>query len=151
MNKTPCSVLKVNWHFGGTYRLHLQGENLLATSYTLVSYSTLKMGIIICPETSVHFQRTKRRCIPADRNLHNHMCENHKSYISTVWSLAIQCFSFPTNYVVTGKDWNYAIRTIYFPNVFLDSLDLHILKMKIIFLFVSSRPTCVEYLWQKLE
>jgi hypothetical protein len=23
---TPCSLLSVNWRFGGTYRLHLQGE-----------------------------------------------------------------------------------------------------------------------------
>jgi hypothetical protein len=31
-------------------------------------------------ETSVDFQRTTRRYIPEDRTLHNHRCENLKSY-----------------------------------------------------------------------
>jgi hypothetical protein len=41
-----------------------------------------------CPsETSVDTQRTTRRYIPEDRTLHNHRCENRKSYIT------IPCFS----------------------------------------------------------
>jgi hypothetical protein len=34
-------------------------------------------------ETSVDFQRTTRRYIPEGRTLHNHRCENLKSYISS--------------------------------------------------------------------
>jgi hypothetical protein len=30
---TPCSPLKVNRRFGGTYRLHLQGGHLLSHCY----------------------------------------------------------------------------------------------------------------------
>jgi streptogramin lyase len=32
-------------------------------------------------ETSVDFQRTTRCCIPEDRTLHNHRCENLRSYV----------------------------------------------------------------------
>jgi hypothetical protein len=44
---TPCSLLKVNWSFGGTW------------------------GV---------FQRTTHRYIPEDNTLHDHRCENLKSY-----------------------------------------------------------------------
>jgi hypothetical protein len=33
-------------------------------------------------ETSVDFQPTERRYIPEERTLHNHRCENLKSYVS---------------------------------------------------------------------
>jgi hypothetical protein len=69
---TPCSPLKVNRRFGGTYRVHLHGRisgaryqrksnpSVLPT-FTLVScsaYSTLRMELIGSSETSVDFQRT---------------------------------------------------------------------------------------------
>jgi hypothetical protein len=38
------------------------------------------MEAICSSETSVDFQRTKRRYIPEDRILHNHRCEKFKSY-----------------------------------------------------------------------
>jgi hypothetical protein len=38
------------------------------------------METICCPETSVETQRTTRRHIPEDYTLHNHRCENLKSY-----------------------------------------------------------------------
>jgi hypothetical protein len=53
---TPYSPLKVNLHFGGTYRLHISVA-LLATCLTLVSClaysSTLKMEATYASETSV--------------------------------------------------------------------------------------------------
>jgi hypothetical protein len=52
---TPCSPLKV--------------DRVLSPAFTLVScsaYSTLKMEAICSSETSVDFQRTKRRYIPED-------------------------------------------------------------------------------------
>jgi hypothetical protein len=71
---TPCSPLKVNQRFGGTYRLQLQGRISQATcqsesrcqAFTLVSwstYATLKMEAICFSETSADFQRTTRRVI----------------------------------------------------------------------------------------
>jgi hypothetical protein len=43
--------------------------------------STLKMEAICSSETSVATQQTTRRHIPEDDTLHNHRCENLKSYI----------------------------------------------------------------------
>jgi hypothetical protein len=65
---TPCSPLKFNRRFGGTYRLHLQG--LLATcfhaGFLLAYFSTLKMEAICSSETTFHFQQTTRAYIPED-------------------------------------------------------------------------------------
>jgi hypothetical protein len=53
---TPCSPLKVNRRFGGTYRIHLQGR--------------------ISRATYQHESRWQARII-----LHNHLCENRSSYM----------------------------------------------------------------------
>jgi hypothetical protein len=57
----------------------------LPPTFTLVSilaYSyNLKIEAIRSSETSVDFQRTTRRYIPEYSTLHNHRCENLKSYI----------------------------------------------------------------------
>jgi hypothetical protein len=42
--------------------------------------STLKMEAISSSETSVATQQTTRHHIPEDNTLHNHRCENLKSY-----------------------------------------------------------------------
>jgi hypothetical protein len=42
--------------------------------------STLKMEALCSSETSVATQQTTRRHIPEDDTLHNHRCENLKSY-----------------------------------------------------------------------
>jgi hypothetical protein len=58
---TPCSPLKVNRHFRGTYCLHHQGQiSLPATCFTLVStlaYLTLKIEIC-SSKTLVDFEQT---------------------------------------------------------------------------------------------
>jgi hypothetical protein len=44
---TPCSVVKVNWRFGGTYRLHLLDRRKSHAAYFMLIYcsvSTLKIG-----------------------------------------------------------------------------------------------------------
>jgi hypothetical protein len=69
---TLCSPLSFNRRFEGTYRLHLQGRRNKS--------STLKMKAICSSETSVETQCTTRRHIPEDDTLHNHHCENLKSY-----------------------------------------------------------------------
>jgi hypothetical protein len=43
-------------------------------------YSTLKMEAISSSETSGDFQQTTQYYIPEDSTLHNHHCENIKSY-----------------------------------------------------------------------
>jgi hypothetical protein len=47
-----------------------------------LAYLTLKMEVICSFETSVDFQCTTLRYIPEDCTLHNHHCENLKSYIN---------------------------------------------------------------------
>jgi hypothetical protein len=89
-----CSPLKVNRRFGRTYRLHLHGRICRAryqcdsrwqAEFHLLSHWYLAR--LIRPwrrrcysETSVDFQRTTRRYIPEDSTLHNHCCENLKTY-----------------------------------------------------------------------
>jgi hypothetical protein len=46
--------------------------------------STLKMEGTRSFETSVDFQRITWRYTPENRALHNHRCENPKSYISLI-------------------------------------------------------------------
>jgi hypothetical protein len=86
---TPCSLLSCNRRFGGTHRLHLQGRRnnfCLPPVYLLVLAeiisSTLKMEATCSSETSVATQQTIQRYIPEDDTLHNHCCENLKSYVS---------------------------------------------------------------------
>jgi hypothetical protein len=77
----PYSPLKVNQRFGGTYRLHLQGRRISqARSQRESRWPAELCFAICCSETSVDFQRTTRRYIPEDGTLHNHRCENLKSY-----------------------------------------------------------------------
>jgi hypothetical protein len=63
-------------------------EALLATCFTLVPYlassSTLKMEVTCSSETSVDFHRTTRLYTPGDTTLHNHRCENLKSYVEII-------------------------------------------------------------------
>jgi hypothetical protein len=74
----PCRSREMNRHFGGTYRLHFQSRKIREREF-----STLKMKAILSSETSVHFTRSTRRHIPKDDILHNHRCENLKSYIES--------------------------------------------------------------------
>jgi hypothetical protein len=43
-------------------------------------FLTLKIEAIFSSETSIDAERTTQRCIPEDGTLHNHRCENLKSY-----------------------------------------------------------------------
>jgi hypothetical protein len=76
---TPCSPLKVNRHFRGTYRLHLQGRRVSQAKIKHLAFalescsSTLKMEEICSSETLAGFQRTTRRYIPEDNTLQVYM------------------------------------------------------------------------------
>jgi hypothetical protein len=66
---TPCSLLSFNRRFGGTYRLQLHGRrNNFSKNQQVNRWQA--------PAT----QQTTRRHIPEDDTLHNHRCENLKSY-----------------------------------------------------------------------
>jgi hypothetical protein len=54
--------------------------HLLACWFAEPISSTLNMEAICSSETSVATQQTTRRHIPEDDTLHNHHCENLKSY-----------------------------------------------------------------------
>jgi hypothetical protein len=56
---------------------------VLVTCFPLdscLASSILKMEATCSSETSVEFQRTTRHCIPEDRPLQNHRCENLRSF-----------------------------------------------------------------------
>jgi hypothetical protein len=75
---TPYSPLSVNRLFRGIYRLHLQGRR---NKFSKKPLSKQVLVEAICSsETSVDTQRTTRRHIPGDDTLHNHRCENLKTY-----------------------------------------------------------------------
>jgi hypothetical protein len=52
-----------------------------------ITSSTLKMEAICSSETPVVTQQTTRRYIPKDDTLHNHRCENLKSYVFCIVAL----------------------------------------------------------------
>jgi hypothetical protein len=78
---TPCSLLKVNRRFGGTHRLRFQCRRINQVKNQSEACDPEDVGDM-SPEKSVEFQQTTRRYIPEDRKLHNHRCENLKSYES---------------------------------------------------------------------
>jgi hypothetical protein len=87
---TPCNPLEVNRRFGEIYCLHFQRWRINRTRHqhesrwqevSCSAYSSiLKMEAIYSSETSIDFQRTTWRYIPEDSIVHNHRCENLKSY-----------------------------------------------------------------------
>jgi hypothetical protein len=85
----PCSLLKVNRCFGGTiasiFRVkEAKQEQNLPPAFTLVScsaYSSTPKMEAICSSETVDFQWITQRYIPEDSTLHNHCCEDLKSYI----------------------------------------------------------------------
>jgi hypothetical protein len=86
---TPCSPLSVYRRFGGTYRLHLQGQKISSARnqpesrwqacfharFSLNSFFTLKMEAICSSETSV------------DNELHGVISQKVALYISTYSTL----------------------------------------------------------------
>jgi hypothetical protein len=92
---SACSLLKVKRRFGGTYRLHFQCRRISQRRHQreagskqswcmVVSSSAYSWTLYVegrcSSETSVDFQRTKRRYITKDGILHNHRCDNLRSY-----------------------------------------------------------------------
>jgi hypothetical protein len=66
------------------------GDKLATCLLAEIISSTLKMEAICPSETSVATQQTTERHIPEDDTLHNHRCENLKSYIVFLYGEANQ-------------------------------------------------------------
>jgi hypothetical protein len=79
-NITLCSPLKVYPRFGGTYRLLCLPPAFKLGTCSAYS-TTLKMEVICSSKMLVDFQWTTPCYITEDRTLHNHCCENLKSYM----------------------------------------------------------------------
>jgi hypothetical protein len=98
---TPCSPLKVNRHFEGIMPPSLGWKNQLAKNkheagsaaallharFLSAYFSRQKMEAICFSETSIDFQRTTRRYVAEYSTVHNHGCENMKSYTHVLISL----------------------------------------------------------------
>jgi hypothetical protein len=84
----PYNPFKVNQRFGGKCRLHLQDRRISRArnqrenrwQAALGLFFDSEMEATCSPKTSVDFQRATKRYMPEDRTLHNHRCENLKSY-----------------------------------------------------------------------
>jgi hypothetical protein len=77
---TPCSPLKVNRIFEGTYRSACH----LSPWYLVRLFFDPEDGGDMFLRKLVDFKRTKRRYNPEHNVFHNHRCENLKSYISAL-------------------------------------------------------------------
>jgi hypothetical protein len=80
----PCNRLKVNRLFGGTYRLHFQDRRISQSRNQLLLLPPTRWFLAwlnLRPWRWRRFKRTTRRYIPEDRTLHNHGCENLRSYM----------------------------------------------------------------------
>jgi hypothetical protein len=114
----PCNPFGVNWRFGGTCRLHIQGQRISqarnqheeSRKQVKISHAGSYLSLFFHPEdgsdmfseTSVDFQYTTRRYILEDRSLHNHRRENIASYI--MYTHIIDYFSYHT-FIICLQWW----------------------------------------------
>jgi hypothetical protein len=59
------------------------------------------MEAICSSETSVDFQRTTRRYIPEDSTLHNHRCENLKSYTGICRRILVKLYNVTLHEIIS--------------------------------------------------
>jgi hypothetical protein len=107
---TSCSLLKVK----EPALNQVAKRDCFPPAFTLdfyLAYSlTLNMEAICSSETSVDFQRNTRRYNPEDITLHNHRCENLKSYIlSRVKAVTLDGVGLTTGFI--GFTHNYSVPT----------------------------------------
>jgi hypothetical protein len=86
-----CSPLKVNRCFRRTRHLHLQSRRInqarnqheAGSKQSLAYFVTQKLEVTCSSKALVDLKWTTLCYIPEDRTLHNHCCENLKSYRSS--------------------------------------------------------------------
>jgi hypothetical protein len=92
-----CSPLSVNRRFGGTCRLHLQGQRISPARNQRESRWQAELEAICSSETWVDSQWTTRRYIPEDRTLHNINCLVYLALSSSLPSPSLICIWFTTH------------------------------------------------------
>jgi hypothetical protein len=121
---TPCSSsqpLFPGEHIASIFRVHNNPSKKPPDLCLLPAWcwcfawlsSTLNMEATCSSETTVDFQRTTRNYIPEDRILHNHRCEDLKSYLLFfLLSLFISCFPCFTHFLFShlSKSINFSPR-----------------------------------------
>jgi hypothetical protein len=117
---TLYSTLKVSGRFGRTCPFNLGARRISGTR----NQSECKQGVATrSSETSVYFQRTTGNYsyIPEDRTVHNHGCENHKSYRIHLTGVegggnSIELICAPTPLL---PPWHYHIERTYMCRVYM--------------------------------
>jgi hypothetical protein len=85
----PCNPLKVNRRFGGICRLSLHGRRIRKARNQRLLHAGILLRLLFSPEDggdmlppNVGFLSLEyMHCILSDRIIHNHLCENLKSYV----------------------------------------------------------------------
>jgi hypothetical protein len=103
---TPCSPLKVHWHFRGTCHFPLQGSRVgqARNQHEQAACFMLFSCLDYCcsSEMSVDFHWTAWHYIPEIRTVQEHTCKNLKSYMTFInihrvikrWSILTDMISY---------------------------------------------------------
>jgi hypothetical protein len=143
---TPCSLLKVNWRFGGTCRIHLQGQKIsqarnqrenrwqaelkiLISNWKSHSHTCLCSAHFVLTQTCSHllYQREVYGTIV---NLCNFLQKMQDLGVSRIWSLHGNCMQWNLLGQLAMQKWSW-IPTFW--NLFLSpSLGVQTMKLPIV-------------------
>jgi hypothetical protein len=120
---TPFNPFKINRHFEGTCRLHLQGRRVIQARNFITKQETsviagFLLGLFLdatcSSETSVYFQQGTRRYILEDRTLQNRCCESLKSIIficaQSAWNRSVSSLQLFSSRQADLRECNCLVR-----------------------------------------